>query len=54
MKGCWKPTEEEAKHLKLVMSMSIDCLMEKGTSDKETYLANLEAIIVLMKKLPTK
>lgn len=40
----WKPDEKDSEYLRLVMSMSLDCLMGKGTSTAGAYTKNLRAI----------
>ncbi len=40
----WEPTSEEAKYLNLIMSMCLDCLMNKGTKDRKTFISNLKLI----------
>ena len=40
----WKPSEEERKYIELIVSMSIDCLMNNGTVDVKTYILNLKII----------
>jgi hypothetical protein len=44
----WEPDAEEEKHLRLIMSMSIDCLMGKGTRTATAYTKNLRAIADLI------
>ena len=50
----WKPTDEEAKYLKLVVSMSTDCLLGKGTIDGDTYISNLLIIVTDLEGLIKK
>jgi len=38
----WHPSTEERKYIELIVSMSVDCLMNKGTVDAMTYVANLK------------
>ena len=40
----WRPSEEENRYLRLVLSMTIDCMMGKGTDTVETYTNNLRII----------
>jgi len=40
----WIPSVEEEKYLKLVISMSTDCLIAKGTINLSTYITNLRII----------
>lgn len=40
----WQPDTKEQAYLRLVMSMSLDCLMCKGTSTAATYTKNLRMI----------
>jgi len=40
----WQPSKEEHKHLKLVLSMTTDCMMGKGTDTVKTYAMNLRNI----------
>ena len=40
----WKPDEEEKKYIELVMSMSSDCLLGRGTSNLQTFCENLNLI----------
>jgi len=47
----WKPSEEERKHIELIVSMSIDCLMNNGTVDVKTYVSNLKIIADSIQKL---
>ena len=44
MKELWKPNKIEKKHIELIVSMSIDCILGKGTDNLHTYLANLRKI----------
>ncbi len=44
----WEPSVEEKKYLDLVMAVSVDCSLGRGTVDRETYLANLESVIKLL------
>jgi hypothetical protein len=41
MKLCWEPTENEKRYLQLIISMSVDCCMGRGTQDRRTYTDNL-------------
>jgi|GEM_PF-6832886 len=38
--------------MELVMSMTVDCLMGKGTADRATYVANLHRIAAAIDNLP--
>ncbi len=40
----WRPSEEENRYLQLVLSMTTDCVMGKGTDTVETYAMNLRNI----------
>ena len=40
----WQPSKEENKYLQLVLSMTTDCVMGKGTDTVETYAMNLRSI----------
>lgn len=40
----WKPNLKEEEFLKLIASMTLDCLMGKGTVDRNDYIANLRLI----------
>jgi len=40
----WQPNKEERKYLELVLNMTLDCLLGKGTDTKKTYLENLNRI----------
>lgn len=40
----WQPDAEESKYVRLVMSMSLDCLMGKGTTTPAAYTKNLRMI----------
>ena len=42
--GIWQPNLEESKYLYLVISMSTDCIMLKGTSSATAYTKNLRII----------
>jgi len=44
----WKPDLTEQKYIKLVMSMSVDCLMNKGTNTAKAYTQNLRTIADLI------
>jgi len=37
----WIPTAKERKYIELVISMSTDCLMGRGTQNADTYCLNL-------------
>ena len=40
----WTPNKTEKKHMELIVSMSIDCILGKGTDNLDTYLTNLRQI----------
>ena len=40
----WEPDITEQKYVKLVMSMSMDCLLGKGTDTPKAYTQNLRMI----------
>jgi hypothetical protein len=44
----WQPNDEEQKYLKLIISMTTDCLMGKGTADRKAYVNNLKSICRLL------
>lgn len=48
----WEPNNKERKYLVLVMSMTTDCILGRGTVDRETYVGNLERIAKQLGELP--
>lgn len=46
----WEPTEKQREYLKLITTMTIDCLTGKGVDSVEAYINNLENIV---KQIPT-
>lgn len=50
----WQPNNEENKYLKLIAGMSVDCMMGKGTDDKETYISNLKIAIESLENKQTE
>jgi hypothetical protein len=40
----WQPTSKQKEYLKLVISMSADCIMGKGTDTLKAYTKNLRMI----------
>ncbi len=50
----WRPSEEENKYLQLVLSMTTDCVMGKGTDTVETYVMNLRNIAKCIEVLANK
>ena len=49
----WIPSKDEQKYLELVASMSIDCIMGRGTSDRKAYVNNLRTAAELLDKVKT-
>ena len=47
----WNPSMEERKYLELVISMTTDCLIGKGTVDLSTYTTNLCMICAKIKTI---
>ena len=41
----WNPNHEEKKLLQLILSMTMDCILGKGTDTKETYFANIKLMM---------
>jgi len=50
----WTPDNKQQKHLELVMSMTTDCLMDRGTDRVSTYTANLRRIADLLDEQSVK
>ena len=46
----WKPTKEQKEFLLLVLSMTTDCFLGKGTETVESYVLNLRTISDLIPK----
>ena len=40
----WEPSDEQKKYLELVVVMSTDCILGKGTDTVDTYIGNLKSI----------
>ena len=38
----WNPSKEEREYLNLILGMTMDCLLNKGTADLSTYTLNLK------------
>lgn len=47
----WQPNEEQRKYLNTIFSMTVDCLMGKGTVDRGTYTSNLKTMADLIDKI---
>ncbi len=41
----WKPSEEESKYLKLIISMATDCLLGNGVDTITAFKNNMEIIL---------
>ncbi len=47
----WQPNKEQGKYLNTIASMTVDCLMGKGTVDRGTYTSNLKMMADLIDKI---
>ncbi len=50
----WQPTEEEIEMMRTISGMTIDCIMGKGTDNKETFLSNLRIMADMIEKMGKK
>lgn len=50
----WRPSEEENRYLQLVLSMTTDCVMGKGTDTVKAYANNLRLIAKCIEGLVNK
>jgi len=50
-KNSWHPSEKENEYLRLVLSMTGDCILGNGTVDRHTYTSNLIRIATAIDKL---
>ena len=48
----WKPNEEEAKYLNLILSMCVNCKLGNGVYKRETFVINLNMISDSISELP--
>lgn len=48
--GVWRPDDAQKKVLNIIMSMTTDCLLNRGTVDVETYVSNLKAYCGMLEK----
>ena len=50
----WHPSTEEKEYLQCILSMTIDCMMGKGTDTVETYGSNLKIAANGIQKIEAK
>jgi len=50
----WLPNKEEENYIKLIIGMSTDCLLQKGTDNIKTYINNLKMIISQLEEISKK
>lgn len=53
MNFCWIPTNDEKRYLDLIASMTVDCLLGKGTVNRRTYTDNLRTCANQLDELQT-